>query len=167
MADRRSQPLRYRWNHRHPVHRALVRSYNRVVRVVPFGVKYRIGQAQRRGKPPYRCVEADSTVVQVGAPADTLDAGRSRAMHFALLTRGGGRTVVVEPDARSCQRWAEVLRGNGLTHVTVINSGAWSSRTTLRVRVDDQHPATNYTEGTAVYDERHRLKLPDWTYAPD
>src|SRR5688572_14952837 len=98
---RGSTLLRHRWDHKHPLHRHLVRTFNAVASVIPFKIKYRFGSWTRRNKAPYALINPTDTVVQVGAPLDTLRAGRSRGMYFALRTAGGGRTLIVEPDPRS------------------------------------------------------------------
>src|SRR5580765_5203725 len=150
----RNKPMnRFRWSHHHPVHKALVKTYNAVMRLVPFSIKYAIGQRQRQGKAPYSVVGDGAVVVQVGAPKDTLEAGRSRAMHLALRTAPHGRTIVVEPDSVSVGRFRELAAKHGLAHATVLHSGAWSSPITLTLHIDDAHPATNFTDGTADYDE--------------
>lgn len=146
-----SEYLRFRWDHTHPLHRALVRVFNAIVAVVPFSLKYGIGSWTRRNKLPYQLVQPSDTVVQIGAPADTLRAGRSRAMYFARSTRQSGRTVVIEPDMRSCEVWENTLAEQGFDHVTVINKAAWSDSTMIKIYTDDRHPATNFTGGTVDY----------------
>lgn len=153
--------LRFRWSHRGVLHRRLVKIYNRALARVPFDVKYSVGARVRRRKPPYCFVEPDAVVVQVGAPKDTLDAGRSRAMHFALRTGGGGKLVVVEPDTESVARFRALAARHGLDHVVVHEGGAWSERATLRLWVDPSHPATNFVEGCADYtDEQTTMFVP-------
>lgn len=145
--------FRHRWNHRLAVHRATVRFANRILSKVPFGIKYGWGQRTRRRKMPYSLVSEYSNIVQVGAPADTLHAGRSRAMHFALLARKG-RVVVVEPDRQSADRLQRLCEEKGLKNVSVYPLGAWSDKKKLKLYVDPRHPATNFTEGMTDYDEK-------------
>lgn len=115
--------LRFRWDHRHPLHRSIVKRANRVLAKVPLGRKYAVGQRLRLGKPPYSLVGPGDVVVQVGAPSDTLSSGRSRGMHLALRSVAG-RAIIVEPDPSSATRFEECAHELGLTHVTVVNSGA-------------------------------------------
>lgn len=144
-------PLRFRWSHLNPVHRNLVKVVNRGLARVPLAAKYRIAARARVGKRPYSLVGEGDVVVQIGAPADTLLSGRSRGMHLALKSRRG-RAIIVEPDPVSAQEFGARARQLGLDHVTVVNAGAWSTRSTLNLYVDPTHPATNFTEGTVNYD---------------
>jgi len=116
-------------------------------------LKYGYGQRSRRNKMPYMLLNEESVVVQVGAPADTLKAGRSRAMHFALLARHG-RVVVVEPDGESAALLQSICQAKALANVSVHEVGGWSSKKRLKLYVDPSHPATNFTEGMTDYDER-------------
>lgn len=144
------KPLRYRWSHRNVVHRTLVKAANKGLAKLPFAPKYRVAAMLRARKPPYSLVQDGDTVVQVGAPSDTLLSGRSRGMHLALKSRGG-RAIIVEPDPASAAEFEARAHDLGLDHVTVINSGAWSSCSTLNLYVDRRHPATNFMEGTVHY----------------
>lgn len=143
--------LRFRWSHRHPLHLRLVRIYNALMGLLPFRFKYWLGRRLRRDKPPYNLIRGDSVVVQVGAPRDTLKAGRSRGMHFALLTREAGRTVIVEPDPDSAREFERTARRAGLEHVTVCNLAAWSEKAVLKVRMKGSHPAAGFVEDCADY----------------
>jgi FkbM family methyltransferase len=144
---------RFRWSHRSQLHRRAVRVYNAVMATVPFSVKYRLGKRARRRRPPYCYVRPGSVVVQVGAPQDTLLAGRSRAMHFALLAGPTGKVLAVEPDAVSAQRLEETAASHGVNQLIVHQGAAWSEATTLVMYIDDRHPATNFTGGCADYSE--------------
>lgn len=146
--------LRYRWSHRHPLHRAAVRIANRVLPRVPFGVKYGVTDAIRRRRLPYRLLGPTSTAIQVGAPLDTLRAGRSRAMAFARFTRPDGRVLVVEPDEDSVRAFRTTAARRGLRHAVVVRAAAWEERTRLTIQVDPGHPATNFTAGTVDYGDR-------------
>lgn len=150
-----SIPLRFRWDHRHGLHRFLVRQINRAAGRVPLRVKYRATSLLRRGRLPYSLVGPGDTVVQVGAPFDTLMAGRSRGMHLALRSVGGS-TVIVEPDPSSASQFEVAANGLGLTHVSVVNSGAWYEASTLSLLVDPSHPATNFIDGLVDYDSSRR-----------
>lgn len=144
--------LRHRWSHRHPLHIAGVKLFNRAMSVVPLGPKYRIGQRARRDKAPYGLVKDGMSVVQVGAPRDVVDAGRSRGLHLALRAGNAGRCLIVEPDPDSADRVVEAAGELGLTSLSVARVGAWSSTTDLTFFIDDSHPAANFVrEGTADY----------------
>ncbi|HIB76129.1 MAG TPA: hypothetical protein EYO58_00660, partial [Flavobacteriales bacterium] len=145
--------IRHRWNHRLAAHRAAVRISNRILRRVPFWIKYGLGQRARCNKLPYSIINEYSTVLQIGAPADTLHAGRSRAMHFALLAPKG-RVVVIEPDRRSAEQFRALCKERDLVNVSVKEVGAWSSKKKLRLHVDPRHPATNFSEGSTDYDQK-------------
>ena len=145
------EPLRFRWDHRHPLHRTLVKQVNGAMRRVPLERKYALGARLRRASAPYSLVGPGDTVVQVGAPADTLHSGRSRGMHLALRSRGGC-AVIVEPDPYSAEQFEKSAASLGLDHVTVVNSGAWNDTSTLELLVDPSHPATNFLAGTVDYD---------------
>jgi FkbM family methyltransferase len=152
--------LRYRWSHRHPLHRAAVRLANKVLPHVPFQVKYGLTDLVRRRALPYNLLGPGSVAVQVGAPRDTLLAGRSRAMAFVLRTKQSGQVLVVEPEPQSVLEFRRVATARGLDHVSVRQAGAWSERTTITLDVDPDHPATNFTDGTTEYsaDERARFE---------
>ena len=150
----RTDPLRFRWNHRSALHRTGVKIANRGLARLPFALKYRVVERLRVGKPPYSLVGPGDVVVQVGAPADTLLTGRSRGLHLALRSRGG-RAIIVEPDPSSAENFRRRAADLGLDHVTVVNAGAWHEPSTLTLFVDPSHPATNFVEGTVDYsDER-------------
>ena len=144
---------RFRWSHRGRLHRRAVRLFNAAMRRVPFSLKYGVGNRLRRRHPPYCYVRPGSVVAQVGAPQDTLLAGRSRAMHFALLAGPTGRVLAIEPDPTSVNRLRDVAARHGVTQLTVDEHAAWSESTTLVLHINDQHPAANFTEGCADYTE--------------
>lgn len=144
--------LRHSWSHTMWAHRFAVKCYNRILSLVPFQIKYSIGKSLRKNEFPYQLLDSESVVVQVGAPADTLKAGRSRAMYFSLFTAGGsGKTVIVEPDEASESRFAKIAKSQKLDHIVYCRSGAWSEKKLLKLYVDPQHPATNFIEGTVDY----------------
>lgn len=151
--------LRYRWSHRHPLHRAAVRLANKVLPWVPFRVKYPLTDLLRRRALPYRLLGPGSVAVQVGAPRDTLLAGRSRAMAFVLCTKPSGRVLVVEPEPESVLEFRRVAAARGLRHVAVRQAGAWSERATITLEIDPAHPATNFTDGTAEYSAEERARF--------
>ena len=112
----RQTKLRYRWSHRHPVHRAVVRAANRILPWLPTRPKYAIIDALRARSLPYRLVGPGAAAIQVGAPHDTLRSGRSRAMSFARRTAPSGRLVVVEPDRTSAETFERAARQMGHAH---------------------------------------------------
>jgi FkbM family methyltransferase len=151
--------VRYRWSHRHPLHRAVVRAANRVLPMIPFSAKYGLTDLFRRRRLPYRLLGSSAVAIQVGAPRDTLLAGRSRGMTFARLTKAGGRVLIVEPDPSSAQEFRRIAARQGLSHVDVVNVAAWSECAELTIRVDDRHPATNFTAGSADYDQNELIRF--------
>lgn len=155
--------LRYRWSHRSRVHRAVVRSANRVLPLVPFKLKYAATDAIRNHNLPYRLLESTSVAIQVGAPRDTLRSGRSRAMAFARRTRPNGRLLVVEPDATSSAEFRRTAERQGMDHVVVITAAAWNERSTLAIEIDPQHPATNFTSGAATYSAEEMTRFREVT----
>lgn len=147
---------RFRWSHRTALHRRATRIYNAVMGVVPYTVKYGLGTRLRRRLPPYCFVGPGDVVVQVGAPKDTLAAGRQRAMHFARIVGRTGRVLAVEPDAASCEAARAVAAAHHVDQLLMHAGAAWSEPTTLVVHIDDRHPATNFTETRADYSEADR-----------
>lgn len=145
------KPIKYSWSHRLWLHRFLVRVYNALAQYVPFGIKYAIGKWRRRNRYPYRLIKPGSVLVQIGAPVDTLRAGRSRAMYFSLFNGPTGRTVIIEPARESADAFRAIARKRGLEDIIFFCVGAWSARVNLTVYFDPKHPATNFTEGTVDY----------------
>ena len=143
---------RFRWSHQLKVHRLAVRAINKVLKVIPFSVKYGLGQLARRKKPPYSLLK-ELTVVQIGAPFDTLQAGRSRGMYFSLMAGPKGQVIILEPDPISVDKFRQTLQRRNINNTTVINNGAWSEETTIKLHVDRRHPATNFSSGTVDYDD--------------
>ena len=143
--------LRYRWSHRHPVHRALVRAANRFLGAIPFGVKYWLSDAVRKQQLPYRLLTTGSVAIQVGAPLDTLRAGRSRGMTFARRTRPNGRVLIIEPDPASASKFERMAQRHMMAHVDVVCVAGWFEHTNLTLSIDATHPATNFTSGSADY----------------
>lgn len=151
--------LRSRWSHRHPVHRAIVRSANRVLPYVPFQAKYAATDMVRQRALPYRLLGSSSTAIQVGAPQDTLYAGRSRAMAFARRISPEGELLVLEPDAESAASFQRMCERHALRGVRVVTAAAWAERAKLTMEVDDSHPATNFTSGTTDYSHEERARF--------
>ncbi len=163
--DARRTKLRYRWSHRHPIHRALVRIANRVLTLVPFRLKYALTDIVRRRSLPYRLLGPGSVAIQVGAPRDTLLAGRSRAMAFVRRTSPSGRVLVVEPDAASADEFRGSAQRNGLRNVTVVQAAAWFEHTSLTMEIDPAHPATNFVAGATDYAQAELERFHEVTVA--
>jgi len=152
MTGVRTKPsLRFMWSHEASVHRFLVKVYNSLVSRLPFNLKYGFGQMLRSRHYPYRLVKPGFVVAQVGAPHDTLLAGRSRAMYFCLLAGREGEVYVVEPDSNSVDAFRKLADQRGLSNVQLFSSAAWSEKTDLTLYVDDAHPASNFSEGSKNY----------------
>jgi FkbM family methyltransferase len=130
-----------------------MRTYYAIMRVLPFSLKYRFGRLLRASRPPYKLVSG-KTVVQVGAPRDTLQAGRSRGFFFSLLAGRTGKVVIIEPDARSVKELRSMLDRSGLANTLVVEKAAWSETTLLRLYVDDAHPASNFSDGAKNYSDQ-------------
>ena len=111
----------------------------------------------RRKKPPYNLVN-DKTVVQIGAPRDTLMAGRSRGVYFGLLAGPGGKNIIIEPDPESVKSLRAYIADQRLHNTIVFQSGAWSEKRKIKLYIDDNHPATNFSEGIVDYNEERMRK---------
>lgn len=148
---------RFKWSHDLTLHRLTVRFYNRVMRLVPFEIKYSVGQKARQNSFPYRLVKVGATVVQVGAPQDTLHAARSRGMYFSLFAGSAGKVVIIEPDADSIQVFETIKTRHQLNQIILCSTAVWSDKRLLKIYINDAHPASNFTEGTKQYDPE-RLK---------
>lgn len=147
------RPARFSWSRRLWVHRFLIKCFNRTAHWIPFGLKYAIGKQLRKKHFPYKLIKPGSTLVQIGAPSDTLAAGRSRGMYFSLFNGSKGKTVIIEPADASEKAFSKIAKARGLTDIVFCKSGAWNKATTLVFYYDPSHPATNFTEGTVDYDE--------------
>ena len=145
-------PLTFRWSHQAWLHRTLVKIYNGFFSLVPFGIKYGIGKSLRKNKFPYKLIKTGSTLVQIGAPVDTLKAGRSRGMYFSLFNGPTGKTVIIEPAGQSEEMFTAIAAKQGRSDIVVCRSGAWDEKKNLKIYSDPKHPATNFTEGTVDYD---------------
>jgi FkbM family methyltransferase len=149
--------LRHRWSHDAWFHRTSVKIFNCIMGRVPFCLKYGVGRQLRQGRPPYSLVKEGSVVVQVGAPLDTLKAGRSRAMYFSLFAGSSGKVVIVEPDQKSIECLETLAERRGIRNMALCPLAAWSENKVLKVFVSDSHPASSFTEGTKKY-SANRMK---------
>lgn len=143
---------KFLWSHQNRIHRVLVRIANKGLSLVPFRWKYAIGTQIKKKHPPYSLVKG-KVVIQVGAPFDTLLAGRSRGMYFSKLVGGDGKVLVVEPLKQSVQAFRQKVDQLGLENIIVHESGAWSQPGESFINVDLNHPATNYTGKTVDYSQ--------------
>lgn len=145
--------FKFLWSHDLAIHRFLIRVYNALIRYIPFAIKYGLGLKLRKNRYPYCLIKTGSVIVQVGAPRDTLLAGRSRGMYFSLLAGANGKVFIIEPDTESATCFEKTLRGRGLNNTVVCRFAAWNESGLLRIYVSDRHPASNFTEGTKNYTE--------------
>ncbi len=128
--------------------------FNKVMKRMPYRIKYGIATRLRETKYPYKVIRNGDVVVQVGAPKDILLAGRSRAVNFMRLV-GDGKTVVVEPDETNCEALKSFAEKNGISDKLVLcQKGAWSSQGKLRFLSNPDHPATNILE--VIHDDKGR-----------
>ena len=157
--------LRFKWSHDLAIHRQIVKIFNRTMRYVPFEVKYGIGRRLRSGSYPYCLIDPGAVVVQVGAPSDTLLAGRSRGMYFSLFAGTAGKVIIVEPDAKSVQIFEALANKYAIENLTFCSAAAWSETKSLKIFINEEHPASSFTEGSKAYDGQrmaayHAVELP-------
>lgn len=132
----------------------MVRLFNSLMVFVPYSVKYHIGKLRRKNRFPYCLIQPGDTVIQVGAPNDTLRSGRSRAMYFSLFAGNSGKVMIVEPDPASKKAFEKAAKSLKMTNISFHNSGAWSEKKDLKIYIDPKHPATNFTEGQVEWDDK-------------
>jgi len=155
MPARRDQgillPLKFLIGHR--AYRAASRPAAFVLSHTPDRVKYGIGEKMRRSKMPYSIIRHGDVVVQVGAPRDLVQAGRSRSVYFLRLVGPAGRVVVFEPDLKSAACLEDFAAGNGLAdRLVMVRKGAWSTDGTLAFLSNPNHPASNLVKGALDID---------------
>lgn len=150
-------PSRFKWDHRHPFHRTMVKIFNQFMALIPFSIKYGIGKMRRKNRFPYSLIKPGDTVVQIGAPSDTLRSGRSRGMYFSLFAGPTGKVVIVEPDSASKTAFAKIAKDQNINNIVFHHSGAWNEKKDLKIYIDPKHPATNFTEGQVEWDDE-RMK---------
>jgi FkbM family methyltransferase len=121
---------------------------------LPVGFKYGIGKVLRARRLPYSLLRDGSIVVQIGCPWDILHAGRSRGIYFSIFSGTNGRVVIIEPDVDNVKKLQSFIAEQSIGNITVVELGAWSSRTRLRFLADPAHPAANLIED--VFDARRR-----------
>ena len=122
--------------------------------MAPVSLKYGAAAKIKGNALPYKLLK-DRVGVQVGAPYDTLSAGRSRAAHMGMAAGPGGGLIVIEPFAKSCEIFEQFAKEHLACETVVINAGAWSEPGSIDLEVDESHPATNFSSGAVPYsDER-------------
>jgi FkbM family methyltransferase len=119
---------------------------NRILWALPSRLTYSVGTSLRKRSAPYSLISEGDKVIQIGAPWDLLEAGRSRTIHFARLVGKTGHVWVYEPDPENVDRLEKFIEKNDYRNITVIPLGAWSHETRLRFLIDDLHPASNLVE---------------------
>lgn len=134
------------------IHNILRKVMNNLLWALPMSLKYgqySFGMLWRNYRLPYSEIREGWVVVQMGAPWDLLQAGRSRAIHFSKRV-GGGQVVIIEPDEKNVTQLNEFIKKYNIDNIIVVPKGAWSKNTRLRFLIDDKHPASNLIED--VYD---------------
>lgn len=159
-------PWKYRWSHQAALHRSAVKLGTQALSFAPAELKYRLAHRFKREALPYSLVPG-GVAVQVGAPYDTLAAGRSRAAHLGLAAGPEGGLVVIEPFARSCEIFEDFAKRYLPCETVVINAGAWSEAGTIDLEVDESHPATNFSQGTVDYSDERRQAFRQVTVRSD
>ena len=123
--------------------RSFVKLASPILRAAPVGIKYGIGLAQRRSRFPYKVIEPNDVVVQIGCPRDLLAAGRSRSVYFLKLVSGTGKLVVMEPDTENCRAITEFAEKQGLSdRIIVVPAGGWDKDAELSFFASAEHPAS-------------------------
>lgn len=123
--------------------RAATRPAAFALRRLPERLVYGIGLRMRRHRIPYSLIAPGDVVFQIGAPADLLAVGRSRAAYFLQLVSGGGKLVVLEPDRDNCAMIEAFAARLGLQdRILVIPAGAWSETAELKFFESKEHPAS-------------------------
>lgn len=146
----------YRLNRLSRLHNILRATLNAFLFRIPFGVKYGVGGLLRRARLPYRLLEPGDIVIQVGAPWDLLEAGRSRAVHFAQRVGESGRVFVVEPDPTNTHRLKLACEKHEMRNIKILEYGLWSEPGKLKFLTNPKHPATNLVESVYVSERQDR-----------
>ena len=118
-------------------------TYNNAVGALPFGVKYRmIGKSLRVNRAPYRFLNPDDIVVQIGSARDILHSGRSRAINLSMFLPQG-KLIVIEADTENQKALQKIVDDHKLDNITVVSMGAWDKKTTIEFWSNPSHPASN------------------------
>lgn len=130
------------------LYRNLTKPVSLILKFVPNQILYSVGMKQRIRKFPYCIIKDGDTVIQMGAPRDLLNVGRSRAVFFMNCV-GKGKVVVFEPDPQSAEALEKFAEREGLSdRLLLIKKGAWSSECTVKFLSSPEHPAANLIKGT-------------------
>ena len=140
----------YRANRLSRAHNLLRKAAYVLLWRLPDWLKYGVGGVWRHFRQPYKLLGHGDAAVQVGAPWDTLRAGRSRAAHFARFVGNDGRVVVVEPSNSNVQALNGFAKRHAMSQITVVPTGAWDKKARLRFLINPDHPASNLVEEVVV-----------------
>lgn len=114
-----------------------------VLRQIPDSLKYSVGTMMRQSNYPYRVIEKDDVVFQIGCPRDLLAVGRSRSVYFLRLVSGSGKLVIMEPDPKNCDAIQAFAEKNGLADkLIVVAAGGWDEEKDLEFYESPEHPAS-------------------------
>ena len=133
----------FKLNRYSPLHLFLTSVYNAFFSMVPHGLKYNVGLIFKKNRLPYSLVQPGNVIVQIGAPRDTLAAGRTRAMYFSQLVGVTGCVVVMEPDPENIAFWENHIVKHNIRNIRFVPKGAWDCEKTLEFLTDPSHPAAN------------------------
>lgn len=136
----------YKLNRLSRVHQILRKTAYALLFRLPDSLKYGLGGLWRRFRRPYRLLENGDTAIQVGAPWDTLKAGRSRAAYFARFVGRSGKVVALEPEPDNVEALKSFADRHTLSQMAVMHTALWSEKTRLRFLSDPEHPAANLVE---------------------
>lgn len=114
-----------------------------ILRKIPDSVKYSAGTMMRKSNYPYRVIEENDVVFQIGCPRDLLSVGRSRSVYFLRLVSGNGKLVVMEPDPKNCAAIEAFAAKHGLSEkLIVVPAGGWDEEKELEFYESPEHPAS-------------------------
>ncbi len=138
----------------HRVWRVITRPIAFGLKLMPQSLVFKVGMALRKNSYPYCLITEGDTAIQVGAPADLLRIGRSRAVFFAMRVGASGHVFIFEPEPNSAKAMRDYLQRNGMKdRATVVEKGCWSSDRVLRFWSNPDHPASNLLEDVSKWDE--------------
>ena len=75
-------------------------------------------------------------------------------MYFSLFVGNRGRVFVLEPDEGSVRTFKSIADKRNISNLHFSQLAAWSEEARLTIYVDDNHPASNFSEGSKDYDEK-------------
>ena len=136
----------YRLDRLSRTHDAIRRAAYSILFRLPDSIKYAIGHVWRRFRRPYNLLEEGDMAIQVGAPWDTLKAGRSRSAYFARFVGHAGRVLALEPEKSNIEALRQFANTHSLDQLDIVHTALWSEKARLRFLCDPQHPAANLVE---------------------